>query len=324
MVEFGSRVRDAVRKPLILLESGNILRRAGLLRVSRPHEAVRSLLDVRRWGPFAGAIRIGARRDPDEIGLVDEIGALTYQQLDRRSNAIARAWQERGLGPTDVVGLLCRNHRGFLDTMFACAKIGAQVVLLNTGFGAHQLAEVGRREGISALVYDQEFNPIVAPAPASVARYLAWVDVPGAVDVPTLEELIAGTDQSDVPAPRAFGGMVLLTSGTTGTPKGAARRVRTPMVAAEFLDRIPYRRNEATLIAAPLFHATGVSQMSMTLVLGSAVVLARRFDPASALSRIHHYRCTGVVLIPTMLQRILDLGEYVIRKYDTSSLRILL
>jgi fatty-acyl-CoA synthase len=324
MADFMSRVRQTLSRSPVLFESVEVLYRAGLVRPGRPDEAVQAMLAMRRYGPFAGSVRISARRDPHAIGLVDEIGALTFSQLDRRSNALVRAWRSHGIGSGDVVGLLCRNHRGFLDTVIACAKLGAEVVLLNTGFGARQLAQVGNREKISVLVYDQEFSPLAAGAPAAVARYLGWVDMASAADVPTLERLIADHDDSDVPAPRAPGQWVLLTSGTTGTPKGAQRQVRSPLGAAEFLDRVPYRGDEATVIAAPLFHGTGLSQLIMMLALGSTTVLARRFDPAGTLARIAHYRCTGLVAIPTMLQRILDLGEPVLAKYDTSSLRIIL
>ena len=324
MADFMSRVRQTISRSPVLFESVEVLYRAGLVRPGRPDEAVQAMLAMRRYGPFAGSVRISARRDPNAIGLVDEIGALTFSQLDRRSNALVRAWRSHGIGSGDVVGLLCRNHRGFLDTVIACAKLGAEVVLLNTGFGARQLAQVGNRERISVLVYDQEFAPLAAGAPATVARYLGWVDMASAADVPTLERLIADHDDSDVPAPRAPGQWVLLTSGTTGTPKGAQRQVRSPLGAAEFLDRVPYRGDEATVIAAPLFHGTGLSQLIMMLALGSTTVLARRFDPAGTLARIAHYRCTGLVAIPTMLQRILDLGEQVLAKYDTSSLRIIL
>jgi fatty-acyl-CoA synthase len=308
----------------VLFESVEVLYRAGLVRPGRPDEAVSAMLAMRRYGPFAGSVRISARRDPDAICLVDEIGALTFSQLDRRSNALVRAWRQHRIGSGDVVGLLCRNHRGFLDTVLACAKLGAEVVLLNTGFGPRQLAQVANREKISALVYDQEFAPLAAIAPRTVARFLAWVDLESTADVPSLERLIADHDDSDVPAPKAPGRWVLLTSGTTGTPKGAERQVRSPFGAAEFLDRVPYRLDEATVIAAPLFHGTGLSQLIMMLALGSTTVLARRFNPASTLARIAHHRCTGLVVIPTMLQRILDLGDEVLAKYDTSSLRILL
>ncbi|MQA25485.1 MAG: AMP-binding protein [Micromonosporaceae bacterium] len=311
-------------RPFDALGSVYVLQRARLFRPTRPDEALQSLYSIRRLGVWAGAMRVAARRDPNVIGLVDDLGALTFNQLDRRSNALARAWLEDGLNSGDVIGILCRNHRGFLDAIFACGKIGARAVLLNTGFAARQLAEVAAREGVSAIVYDQEFTPVVAALPRSVTRYLAWINVAAAVDQPTVERLIATTENEDLPPPRRAGGVVLLTSGTTGVPKGAPREVRTPMVSAEFLDHIPYRRNEATMICAPIFHGIGLSQLVITLAMASTTVLSRRFDPATTLARIDRNRCAALVVIPTMLQRILDLGKSVLAKYATSSLRIIL
>ncbi|MGH3655058.1 MAG: AMP-binding protein, partial [Micromonosporaceae bacterium] len=345
MPDFLTQLRDTVAGVPTAVESVRVLRRAGLVRLNRPDEMLRSLVAVRMLGPFAGAVRIAARRDPRSIGLVDERGPLTFTELDHRSNALARAWRARGLAPGDAIGLLCRDHRGLLDSILAAAKLGVRGVLLNTGFAGRQLADVAAREGISAIVYDEEFSPTVEALPDAVARYLGWVDEagpgpkaevagPGRKDVaagagrkpagvPAIEDLIRDTDDGDVRAPREPGGIVLLTSGTTGTPKGAPRQVRSALAAAEFLDRVPYRRNEATAICSPLFHATGLSQLVITLALASTTVLSRRFDGEAVLSRIAQYRCTGLVVVPTMLQRILDLGEDVLSRYDTSSLRIL-
>ncbi len=321
MTDFLTRVRAGVARLPVVLESAHVLQQRGLFRPTRPDEALKSLASVRKLGPFAGAVQIASRRDPEALGLVDELGELTFTQLDRRSNALARAWHADGIAPGDVIGLLCRDHRGLLDGMFASAKLGARAVLLNTGFAGRQLADVATREGIVAIAYDQEFSSVAAALPDGIRRYQAWVD--GTAEHPTLEHLIERTSDKPVPVPKQAGGIVLLTSGTTGTPKGAPRQVRSALAAAEFLDRIPYARNEATVIAAPLFHGTGLSQFVMTLALASTTVMSRRFDPEQTLARIEKYRCTGMVLVPTMLQRILDLGDDVLKKYDTSSLRIL-
>jgi acyl-CoA synthetase (AMP-forming)/AMP-acid ligase II len=140
---------------------------------------------------------------------------------------------------------------------------------------------------------------------------------------PTLDELITSTDDRPVPAPAEPGGMVLLTSGTTGTPKGAPRTVRSPLAAAQFLDRIPLRVGESTMLAAPLFHGTGLSQFLLSFALGSTVVLRRRFDPEQTLAAVQDNKATALVVVPTMLRRIVDLGPDVLQRYDTSSLRII-
>jgi fatty-acyl-CoA synthase len=96
-----------------------------------------------------------------------------------------------------------------------------------------------------------------------------------------------------------------------------------PSQSAQLLDRIPWPRDGAYYIAAPLFHATGLATCALGLVLGNRVVMARRFDPEATVKAIAEYRAGAVVLVPTMLQRILDLGPDVLAKYDTSSLKVL-
>ncbi|MFB9687932.1 acyl-CoA synthetase [Amycolatopsis plumensis] len=323
LVALATTVADKVTETV---RSVDVMRRAGLVPFPRVDEGVRSLVALRKFGPFAGANHISARRDPAAVGIVDELGPLTYKQLDDQSNALARAWSERGIKPGQVVAALCRDHRGLVITMAASGKLGVRLLLMNTGFAKPQLADVAKREGVTALVYDQEFTGLLDAIPEGVDRYLAWVDPDSDLadrDVPVLSEIIASTDDRPWPAPAKPGGFVLLTSGTTGTPKGAPRPHTSALASAQFLDRIPLRSNEATYMGAPLFHGTGLSQFILSFALGSKVVMRRKFHPEEALRGVAEHKCTALVLVPTMLQRIVDLPKDVREKYDTSALRII-
>lgn len=322
-----SRVQELVTQVPTAIRSIDVLRRAGMFPpITRPDLLVRGLIAVRQTGPIAGAAHIAASRDHRAIGLVDELGPLTFHQLDTRSNALARALADQEIGADSTIALLARDHRGAVDTMIAAGKLGARLLMMNTGFATPQLVDVARREGVSAVVYDEEFTDLVSALPAELLRFVAWVnekdEIAAAPDATTLEELIASTDDRPVPLPREAGTLILLTSGTTGTPKGAPRKVRNPLIAAQMLDRIPLRAGECTMMAAPLFHGTGLSQFILSFGLGSTVVMRRRFDPRATLAAVAENRATALVLVPTMLQRILDLGPEVLDSYDTSSLRI--
>jgi fatty-acyl-CoA synthase len=303
------------------LRSLDVIRRAGMFQLSRPDLLVRGLRAVRQMGPIAGAAHVAAAADHRTVGIVDELGSLTFHQLDQRSNALARALADRGVGESSTIGLLARDHRGAVETMIAAGKLGARLLLMNTGFAKPQLVDVARREGVSAFVYDEEFTELVSALPPDLPRYLAWVD--GPAEVPTIDELIASTSDRPVRMPGEAGTLVLLTSGTTGTPKGAPRRVRNPLIAAQMLDRIPLRSGECTMMAAPLFHGTGLSQFILSFGLRCTVVMRRRFNAEETLRGIQDNRATALVVVPTMLQRILDLGPSVLDRYDTSSLRII-
>ncbi|HEY2167122.1 MAG TPA: acyl-CoA synthetase [Jatrophihabitantaceae bacterium] len=310
----------ARRLPVTVREA-DVLRRSGLAPMSRPDEMVRALVDVRHWGMVAGAIRIAARRHPDRPGLIDERGELTFRELDERANALARGWADRGMDDKSVIALLCRDHRGLVEAMLAAGKLGAKALLMNTGFAKPQFAQVAEREGVNALVYDTEFAEILGEVPADIPRYLAWTD-DGDTEHDTLESLIAKSSHAPLDRPATIGGLVLLTSGTTGTPKGASRQVSSPFAAAQFLDRIPLRPEQRTFFGAPLFHGTGLSQFLLTIALGSTTIVRRRFDPEKTLAALAQYRAEALVLVPTMLQRIVGLDPEIIKKYDTSALRI--
>jgi fatty-acyl-CoA synthase len=282
-----------------------------------------SLVTLKTWGMVGGASRMAAHNHPDAIGLIDELGPLTFREVDERSNALARAWQQRGMDDTSTIALLCRDHRGLVDAMFAAGKLGAKALLMNTGFAKPQFAAVAEREGVNALVYDTEFTEILGDVPASVPRYLAWVDEGVTPEHDTLESLISSTSKDTLKRPATIGGLVLLTSGTTGTPKGAPRQISSPFAAAQFLDRIPLRPGERTFFGAPLFHGTGLSQFLLTMSLGSTTILRRKFDPVATLESLAKNKAEALVVVPTMLQRLIKLPEETIRSYDTSALRII-
>lgn len=308
------QLRDVVAAALVL-------QRRGLVDVTNPIEAVRASRALRKYGSFGGLITHAADRYGDATGLVDEAGTLSFRDLERGSNALARGLSRKGIGAGAVIGVLERNHRGLTLALAAAGKIGAKVVLLNTGFAAPQLADVCARENVSAVVADEEFTALLDVLSKDIKRIVGWAS--GATTLPTLDA-IAGDEWTDpVPAPSRQGGMVLLTSGTTGTPKGAPRKRVSPLQSAQLLDRIPWPANSTYCVAAPMFHATGLATCSLGLALGNRVVLARRFEPESVLASIADYEASTLILVPTMLQRILDLGPDVLARYDTSALKVI-
>jgi len=321
----GPLLRGTTKRATNLARSLQVMHRAGLIPLPRVDHALQAVLAVRQYGPFAGATRHAAQQDKHAVALIDERGAITFAELDAQSNALARAWTEAGHGDGTAIAALCRDHRGLVLAMLAAGKTGARLVMMNTGFAKPQLADVAEREGVRALVYDSEFTGLLEAIAPDVPRYLAWVDDEHDVDpgIPQLDALIAAHSTADVPAPAKPGGFVLLTSGTTGTPKGAPRDSMSVFATAQFLDRIPLRAGGVTYMAAPIFHGTGLSQFVLSFALGCTVVMNRRFNPEKTLQGIAEHHADVLIVVPTMLQRIIDLGPEVLARYDTSSLRIL-
>ncbi|MGV9674962.1 acyl-CoA synthetase [Nocardia sp. NPDC003482] len=304
----------------------DVMRRRGLFDPLRPGHALGTARNVTRYGPFAGVVMQGARVTPDAAAIVDERGELTFGELDRRSNALARGLAENGWGPGDVVAVLARDHRGMVLTLLAAGKLGVRAVLMNTGFAAPQLAAVAARERVRAVLHDSEFTPLTDALPAAMSRVLTWVDDGDEIDpaTPTIDALAAGHATDPVPRPPRPGGMVMLTSGTTGTPKGTPREKTSPFASAQFVDRIPLPRNGTIVMAAPIFHGTGLSQFSLGLALGNRIVFQqRRFDAERTLANVARHRADALVLVPTMLQRILNLDPERLAAHDCSSLKVI-
>jgi fatty-acyl-CoA synthase len=315
----GSKVRKTVSDKAFVVK---VMHDSEVLGLLRPDVAAKMGYTFLRWGPSpATGVALAALHHPDETAIIDERGSLTFGQLHRRSNALAHSLAEMGIGFGDGVGVMCRNHRGFIEVTAAAAKIGASAIYLNTMFAGPQLAEVTRREQAKALVYDEEFSGLLEEVDDSVQRVIGWAD--GESDGPTLDSLIAAGDESDLKPPPEHARFVILTSGTTGTPKGAQRSNPEGLhTIAAMLDKIPYRSRETMVIAAPLFHSWGFFHFAIGLPTAATLVLRRRFDPEATLRLIQEHRAQTLAVVPVMIQRILQLPDETLRAYDLSSLRI--
>jgi fatty-acyl-CoA synthase len=296
--------------------------RAGI-RTGSPQRLREALGALNDLGQIGAAGTVAAVRSGDRVGLIDDLGPLTFTELHARSDALACALHDRGVDEHDGIGILCRNHRGLIDITFATAKLGARLLYLNTDFGAPQLADVCAREGVTLLVHDEEFTRLVADVASPRGELLAWEDNPGQGE--TLEQLITAAAGRRPARPPRHSRVVLLTSGTTGTPKGAPRsssRSLAPIGA--LLSKVPLHAGELTFVAPPIFHALGFSQTIMAFVLGSTTITRRRFDPGQVLDDVGVHRATALIVVPVMLRRIVSALEQEPGRYDTSSLRIVL
>jgi fatty-acyl-CoA synthase len=301
-----------------------VLSRAGIVGLLRPDKALKIGSTFLRWGASpATGIATAAIHHPHETAILDERGSLSFERLQRRSNALADSLARMGVGYGDGVGIMCRNHRGFVEATLAAAKLGASALYLNTMFAGPQLVEVTRREAPKALIYDEEFAGLLEGVDDSVDRIVAWCDDEEGTPELTLEQLIAAGDESDHRPPPDKPRFVILTSGTTGTPKGAQRSSPDGLLAiAALIDKIPYRSRETMMIAAPLFHSWGFFHFIMSLPTASTMVLQRRFDPEQTLQAAQDRRAGVLAAVPVMIQRILRLPEETLASYDLSSLRI--
>jgi fatty-acyl-CoA synthase len=295
----------------------------GLIRPMRPDKLGRVAERYLRLGasPALGAAA-NAITVPDRVAIIDEAGSLTWERSHRRSNALARALRDEGVEAGDGVAVMCRNHRYFIEATMACAKLGAVALYLNTAFAGPQLADVLEREKPAALIYDQEFADLLSGGAGALRHFVAWEEKEGTDEV-TLEQLISGSHGDDLDPPSEHGRYIILTSGTTGTPKGAQRSEPEGLSAlAALFSKIPRRYGETAMIAAPLFHSWGFLHFMLSLPTAATMVLRPKFDPEETLQATAEHRARVLAVVPVMMQRILALPEEVRRRYDLSALEV--
>jgi acyl-CoA synthetase (AMP-forming)/AMP-acid ligase II len=317
-------VRTPFGTPTELATGVRLLIGAGVVAPIAPHRVVKFPVALYRYGfTPTTAYTIGAWRHPKQVALIDDRGTLTYGELHERTNRLARALADRGVGPGSKVAVLCRNHRGPIETIIATSKIGADVVLMNTGLSAGQMKAVAEEQELTSIVVDSDLADRLDEVPESITRIGAWQDEgSGCWGDDTLEGLIAVDGSKELPTKPPTGKTIVLTSGTTGTPKGAERPSPNGIGPVNaILSRIPLTAREPALVSAPLFHTWGFAAFQIGSLMGSTLVLRRKFDPEDALRQLAIHRCTSMFAVPVMLQRILELGDDVIARYDTSALK---
>jgi acyl-CoA synthetase (AMP-forming)/AMP-acid ligase II len=308
------------------------MRRAGVIAPMRPDKYIRIAAAMQRENlGITSGFAAAAQRCPGRSGLVDELGTLTWREIDQRADAFAAALQALPVAPK-VLAIMARNHRGFVEALIAASRIGADVLLLNTSFAGPALAEVINREAAQsslAVIYDEEFTATVDRALAEkpgATRIIAWADGPqGGLTVEKMIGENAGRQpQRDGAKARRKSKVILLTSGTTGSPKGAKHSGGAdggPGILKAILDRTPWRAEEPVVVVAPMFHAWGFSQLVFAASMACTIVTRRKFDPEATLDLVDRHRATGLCVVPVMFDRIMELPDDVRNKYSGRSLR---
>jgi acyl-CoA synthetase (AMP-forming)/AMP-acid ligase II/uncharacterized protein YndB with AHSA1/START domain len=301
-----------------------ILMASGVVRASRPDRGIRQLNSLAKWGfTLAGGLAAAAARSPYRAALIDRRRESNYADVAARTTHLASGLAAIGFTEDSKFAVLARNHAAMVECMLAVSKLGAELVLLNTGLAARPVGDLVDRNSVDAIFLDDEFEPHTRYLPPEIARIATHADSV-VLQRLSIEDLISsGAAAAKVEPPRKPGKLIVLTSGTTSTPKSARRPTPSGFGAiAAMLSRMPLRRDEVMLLAAPVFHAWGLAALQLSTPLLATVVLAERFDAEECLKIVERQRCTVLVLVPVMLQRILELPADVIARYDTSSLKV--
>jgi fatty-acyl-CoA synthase len=327
-LQAAAKVQQYVERGSAELHYAYKMLEAGAFKLEPPQNVVGMLADIRRWGEFGMIPALNARRTPNSTAIIDDDGEITFKELDEAAHEVANGLLAKGIKGGDGVAILARNHRWFLIAVYGAARTGARIILLNSEFSGPQIKEVSEREGAKLIIYDDEYYDAVSKADPELGMLRALGTNPdkdetsGSTDE-TLEDLVARSSGKPAPKATKHSSIIILTSGTTGTPKGANRS--TPPSLAPIggiLSHVPFKSGEVTSLPAPMFHALGYLHATIAMMLGATLVLRRRFKPATVLEDIEKHKVTAVVVVPVMLSRMVDALDAMDRKPNLSSLRI--
>jgi acyl-CoA synthetase (AMP-forming)/AMP-acid ligase II len=297
----------------------------GVFRSMRPDRLVHALVLVRRWGLTpAIAYGLAAIRDPDRAAIIDERGILTFAEVDRRTNALARGLRAAGIDSPDTVAIMCRNHRGFIEATVACSKLGANVLYVSTASAGLEVADLIRREDPIAMIYDEEFSESLRQVGYGHKRFIAWCDPDRHPRHPLLEELIVREGSGALRPPGRRATTVTIASSSAALTSGTARILSGSLVIpGALLSRIPLRSREITMVAAPMFCSWGFLHLVLGLRLASTLVLRREFDPEDLLYAVDEHEVSALALVPEMLESVVQLPKATMLHYKTDSLRVI-
>ena len=250
--------------------------------------------------------------------------ALTYRDLDRRSNQLAQLLHEKGLRRGDRMALLMENRLDYFVVMWAAIRSGLTITAINRYLTADETAYIvddcGARALITSFDRAEAVGPLLPLIPGCELRLMIGGTIPG---FHSFEDAVAPMQATPMEE-EWLGDIMLYSSGTTGRPKG----IRRASVTARVTDIFPgyerflghgFHRDMIYLSPAPLYHAAPLAFCMATLRFGGTVVMMPRFDPVEALRAIETYRVTHSQWVPTMFIRMLKLDPAERSTFDLAS-----
>ena len=250
-------------------------------------------------------LRTAAKLHAKKTAFADEKEEINYRDLYAQSQRFAAVLQsEYHLRAKQKTALICRNHISLIRALFAVSRLGSDIYLLNPEMSSAQFAALNERHSFDFLIYDAEAAGLVSDSRFEAKSIIAYADDSPSVDraaktEPTQKTKIVKTYSSNI---------VVLTGGTTGTPKIAKRQASifnflNPFFA--LLTELNLDAYEKVYVATPVYHGFGVAAVFIGLIVGSKMYLVTRFDASKGCALIEKNQIEVVTLVPLMLQRML-------------------
>ncbi|WP_265109985.1 class I adenylate-forming enzyme family protein [Halosolutus halophilus] len=264
------------------------------------------------------------RKYADRTAVVDGDRELTYEELDRRANAVAHGLVERGVGVGDRVALMMSNRLEYVVADVAVIKVGAAKLPLNDMLTPDEFEYMLRDSGTETVICGPNFTDTMA----SIREDLPAVETVIGIEDASPEGFVPfenlDGDESEppdqVPGEEDVAGHYY-TGGTTGKPKGVLHTHDgiTTNVYAHVVE-LGITGDDTLLLMTPLPHSAGMFLWG-ALVTGATSIIRPGFEPDAALELIDHHDVTWTFMVPTMIYRVLDRPD--LETTDTSSLESL-
>jgi long-chain acyl-CoA synthetase len=255
---------------------------------------------------------------------------ITFGEYEARCNRLAHLYRDLGLGRLDHVAFLMENNPRLLEAEGAAERTGLYYTCINAYLAAEEAAYIVNDSEAQVLITSAAKQGVAAELPDLCPKVRRFLMCDGTIPGwESYEEAVSGYPDEPV-ADEKLGAAMLYSSGTTGQPKGILRPLADvhpgePMAIMEFVKfMFRFREGQIYLSPAPLYHSAPQASVSATMRLNSTSVIMERFDPEQWLQLIERYGVTHCQMVPTMFSRLVKLPEETRRRYDLSSLEVII
>lgn len=279
-----------------------------------------------RQANFGYIVRKKSYYAPDDVAIVEQASRdeYTYEELERRSNSVARALADHDVGNGDRVYGLFRNSIEFFELFLATCKLGAVVAPVNYRLSPNELEYLKDDVDPELLVYEGVFEEKAAKLASDVPTVrVGEVDGEETVDADAWET-VYGHDSSEVDIADGFEdpAVLLYTSGSTGRPKGVPLSHKNLFFSSvSYIIDTELDSGDVTVTSSPIFHVGGLNIFTLPILhTGGTVILQQEFEPSETWGIMADYGATKMFAIPTMLNSMINVEGW--KDHDLDALEL--
>jgi acyl-CoA synthetase (AMP-forming)/AMP-acid ligase II len=279
-------------------------------------------------------LEIHAGNNPDKMANIGLERSMTFGELRERARALAKSLHGMGLKSGDQVAVMTYNLPEYVEIANALQYLQVGLVMVGYRMKPPEIEFIVDNSDSKIFIFLHEFADQIMPYREKYKKVIkdgfisfGGNPIEGALEYENLFKNPPEVDIDNLPTASEVGSSMVYTSGTTGKPKGAARRtdfISKPGVMDYIFAMVSFFKlspDEVHLVCCPLYHSAPSAFSILTFILGGTTVYMPRFDPEKCLELVDKHRVTSTFIVPTMVTMLLNVSDDVLKKYDISSLR---